>query len=590
MDANSDVSTGIKRFKVLTAAVASALCACAVNGGAFAEDTVKHLSDPTLYEYEATRELVALVNDAAELVQKKGEAAFEELRVPDSRWRQDEMYIIVLNPAGKTLVHPDPALEGHETLDLEDIHGRSVIRGIIDAATGTPGETAGWYHYEWPVPGQLLPRWKSTYVRLVETPSGEPLIVASGIYNDRMEKPFVVDMVASAVHEIEAQGEKAFEEFHDKRGPYRVKDAYIFVFDPSGVDLVNPAFPNLEGRNLFGLKDTQGKELIREMFQVVESQGEGWVEYMWPKPGDSVSTQKSAYVTKASLGDDWVLVGSGVYLADAPQVAPDPNKLSAPQLTSLVREAASVFERQGEDAYPEFRDKSSKWFRDDTYFFVWTMDGRRVFHAADPSIEGQDASGAKDSLGRPYGKMLLDVAAGTPGEGWVHYIYPEPGSLFPVWKSTFVKRVRFPSGKDHLIGAGIYNLKMDEAFITDLVDRAAALVAEEGEGAFPELRDQTGPFVFMDTYVFVTAPDGTGLVNPGHPSMEGVNIIDLRDAEGNLIAGRYIPAALEHGSAWVDYQWYKPGDNTVSLKRTYVRSVQADGETLVVGSGYYPES
>ena len=61
-------------------------------------------------------------------------------------------------------------------------------------------------------------------------------------------------------------------------------------------------------------------------------------------------------------------------------------------------------------------------------------------------------------------------------------------------------------------------MKMDEKFIADVVARASKLVEKEGERAFSQLRDKAGPFVFMDTYVFVGRADGTELVNPGQPS------------------------------------------------------------------------
>jgi len=73
-----------------------------------------------------------------------------------------------------------------------------------------------------------------------------------------------------------------------------------------------------------------------------------------------------------------VLVGSGVYLADAPKAVPAAKKMTASELMTLVREGAAVFERHGEKVYAEFRKQGSKWFRDDTYFFVWAMDGTRV--------------------------------------------------------------------------------------------------------------------------------------------------------------------------------------------------------------------
>jgi signal transduction histidine kinase len=540
-----------------------------------------------LYQYKDTLELIQLVKDAAELVRSKGEAAFGDFRVLDSRWRHEETYVFVLDPKGNMLVHPDPTMEGRNELDLKDINGKSVIKGLLAAAMTSSGKPEGWYHYQWSVPDGLLPRWKSSYVQLVTAPSGNSYVVSSGMYNDRMERVFVVDMVKDAIELIKEKGVAAFPLFHDPTGPFMAKDAYIFVFDMKGIDLVNPGFPNLEGRNLLDLKDTQGKQLIREMFEVVQASGSGWVDYMWPKPGESASTQKSAYVSKAKMGGQWVLVGCGVYLADAPKAAPAAKKMTAPELMALVREGAAVLESQGEKAYAQFREPGSKWFCDDTYFFVWTTDGTRVFHAANPAGEGRNEASMKDIIGRPIGKMILDAAGSPSGEGWIHYMYPEPGDIFPTWKSTFVKRVTFPSGKPHIIGCGIYNMQMDRAFIEDIVNRAAALIAERGKNAFGQLRDRTGPFVFMDTYVFVDNTDGIELVNPVFPSLEGKNLVDLRDLTGKAVIKEQIAAASKDGSAWLDLYWYKPGQNTPAHKRTFVRKVQSGPDTYIVGAGIY---
>jgi signal transduction histidine kinase len=541
------------------------------------------------YEYEETRALVAVVDAAAALVQRQGDAAFADFRVSDSRWRQGEAYVFVLDADGNMLVHPDPAMEGKNQLELKDVAGRPIVRGLIDAATAVAGKPAGWYHYQWPVPAGLLPRWKSSYVRRVDAPSGHRYIVGSGVYNDRMERAFIVDAVAAAVAQIEKQGEAAFPLLHDATGPFIAKDAYVFVIDPQGKDLVNPAFPNLEGRSLLDLTDTEGKLLIREMLEVVDARGSGWVDYMWPKPGESVSTQKSAYVSRATFGGKTVIVGSGVYLADAPKAAAAGATLTANELTALVREGGAVLEQRGERAYADFRQKGSKWFHDDTYFFVWSNDGTLEFHAPDPGIEGRNDSGIEDIHGRPFGRMILKAVATPAGEGWVHYMYPQPGDIFPTWKSSFVKRVTFPSGAEHIIGCGIFNMQMDRAFIEDVVNRAADLVAARGRDAFAELRDKNGPFVFMDTYVFVDSPDGVELVNPGQPSLEGTNMLGVTDLKGKRLVDEYIAAAMRDGSAWVQYYWYKPGSNEPAPKHTFVKTVQSGGETFIVGSGFYGE-
>jgi signal transduction histidine kinase len=281
------------------------------------------------------------------------------------------------------------------------------------------------------------------------------------------------------------------------------------------------------------------------------------------------------------------MVGCGVDLADAPKEAPTPGKSTAPELMTLVREAAAVLEERGEQAYPEFRKQGSRWFHDDTYLWVVTTSGVMPLNAAEPELEGMDTTGRRDIVGRPFGRMIQEVGAGPSGEGWVHYLYTKPGGLFPTWKSTFVKRVTFPSGTPHIVGCGIYDMQMDRAFIEDVVGRAAALVAERGSAAFGELRDRTGPFVFMDTYVFVQSIDGTKLVNPAQPSLEGRNLIDFEDLKGKPIVREEIEAAIKDGSAWVDCYWYRPGDNTPARKATYVRKVQSGPDTYIVGSGIY---
>lgn len=195
-------------------------------------------------------------------------------------------------------------MEGKNELDQNDINGKPVIKGLIDAVTALAGKPEGWYHYEWPVPGWLFLRWKSTYGRLVMAPSGKRYIIASGMYDDRMEKPFVVDLVKDAVGQMEKNGAATFPLFRDPASRFIAKDAYIFVVAPNGVVLVDPGFPNLEGRNLTDVTDTQGKQPIREMLKIVQTTGSGWIYYM----------QKSTYVTKAKMGNGWVLVGCGVYL------------------------------------------------------------------------------------------------------------------------------------------------------------------------------------------------------------------------------------------------------------------------------------
>lgn len=538
---------------------------------------------------DSTQQLMKLVRDAGELVRSQGEAAFKEFRKPGSRWRQGETYIFVIDRQGNMIVHADPEMENKNQIDLKDINGKPIIRGLIRAATAHPEKQEGWYHYEWPMPDKILPRWKSSFVEVVKTPEGKEYIIGSGMYNDQMEKEFVTDLVDDAVTQIEKSGKAAFKDFYDPTGPFLVKDTYIFVMDTSGVELVNPAFRNLEGRSLMNVKDTEGKLMVKEMFEAIEKDSAAWINYMWPKPGDNLSTQKSAYVKKAKMDDTWVLVGAGVYLANAPRVTAKNKGITPNDLKNFVKSAAAKLEKEGEKAFPDFRKKDSQWYKGDKYLFVWDLNGKRVFHAADPSIEGDTVDGTKDALGRPYGKMFLETASSPAGEGWVHYMYPEPGDIFPTWKSSYIQRVTFPSGEKYLVGSGIYNMKMDKVLIEDMVNQATTLIENNGRKAFDELRNKKGPYYFMDTYIFITSPDGKELVNPAQPTLEGQNLIHMKDLQEKQVVQQEIDLAMQKGSGWVEASWFKPGTNDPAPKMTFVKKVAANGETFIVGSGYYPD-
>lgn len=553
-------------------------------------DTIKaNVASNESFEQDSVQFIKRLVKDAVELVRTRGEAAFDEFRESNGRWRQGDKYIFVLDKDGHMLVHPDPRMENKNQLNLKDVNGKPVVKGLLSAVTSLPEKTEGWFHYQWPVPQGIIPRWKSSFVQLARSPAGKEYIIGSGIYDDQMNKEFVVDLVEDAAGHIEKEGVKAFQQFYDPAGAFLVKDTYIFVLDSTGVDLVNPGFRNLEGRNLMDLKDSEGKLLVREMFKAVEKNNAAWMDYMWPKPGDNRSIQKSTYVKKVSLDSGWVLIGAGVYLADVPVTGRRRENLSPFDLKNFVTDAAAKLEQEGEAAFEEFRMQDWHWFDGSKYLFVWNLDGKRKFHAANPSLEGEPAKATVDALGRPYGKMFLETASSDAGKGWVHYMFPEPGDIFPAWKSSYIIRVTFPSGEEHLVGSGIYRMKMDEFLIEEMVYQAAALIQNKGREAFELLRDKKGPFYFMDTYIFVTSSNGTELVNPAQPFLEGKNLLDLKDLNGKSVVKEEISLALDHGNGWLDSSWFRPGTNTPAPKRIFVKRVKANGETFIVGSGFYPE-
>jgi methyl-accepting chemotaxis protein len=89
---------------------------------------------------------------------------------------------------------------------------------------------------------------------------------------------------------------------------------YLWINDTDGVMIMHPIKPALNGKNTSGLKDPTGKAFFQSMLDVVAKDGEGYVDYMWPKPGHEEPVPKISYV-KGFPDWKWI-VGSGVYVDD----------------------------------------------------------------------------------------------------------------------------------------------------------------------------------------------------------------------------------------------------------------------------------
>ncbi|ELE2167367.1 methyl-accepting chemotaxis protein [Vibrio fluvialis] len=91
-------------------------------------------------------------------------------------------------------------------------------------------------------------------------------------------------------------------------------DDYFWINDLTPTMVMHPFKPQLDGKALSGIQDPNGKALFVDMANLARDQGEGFVYYLWPKPGAEVAVEKVSYV-KLFKPWGWV-VGSGVYIDD----------------------------------------------------------------------------------------------------------------------------------------------------------------------------------------------------------------------------------------------------------------------------------
>jgi cytochrome c len=120
-------------------------------------------------------------------------------------------------------------------------------------------------------------------------------------------------LVNKAAALIDKNGKAAFAEFRKKDSEWWFGTTYLFAYDIDLNVLLNPAFPKREGTNPRGEKDANGKALHDEFLKVVQTKGSGWVDYVFPKPGQTQTSQKWSYVKAMTVDGKPGIVGAGFY-------------------------------------------------------------------------------------------------------------------------------------------------------------------------------------------------------------------------------------------------------------------------------------
>jgi methyl-accepting chemotaxis protein len=91
-------------------------------------------------------------------------------------------------------------------------------------------------------------------------------------------------------------------------------DGYFWVNDSRPYMVMHPVKPELDGTDLSGNADPNGKKLFVEMAETVKRDKAGYVDYVWPKPGSEDPVAKLSYVAGFAPWD-WI-VGTGIYIED----------------------------------------------------------------------------------------------------------------------------------------------------------------------------------------------------------------------------------------------------------------------------------
>jgi len=129
------------------------------------------------------------------------------------------------------------------------------------------------------------------------------------IANDYGSPAEAVAMVKKAGLLIRVEGPAAYAKISDPHGPFVDRDMYVYVTNMQGVILAHGATPKVIGKDIMDIQDGKGKFVMKEILQLANGKGQGWVDYQWPNTINKAIEAKSTYIEK--VGN--VVVACGIF-------------------------------------------------------------------------------------------------------------------------------------------------------------------------------------------------------------------------------------------------------------------------------------
>jgi len=199
-------------------------------------------------------------------------------------------------------------------------------------------------------------------------------------------------------------------------------DNYVWINDMHPTMVMHPIATQLNGKDLSGYEDPNGKKLFVEMVKVAREQGEGMVDYLWKKPGEDEAKPKVSYVRLVpELG--WI-IGTGSWIEDITA------RLKAEALAQIGKMRLA----------------------DGNYLWVNDMHPTMVMHPIKPALDGQDLTDFKDTKGKRLFVEMVE-AVKDDGQGFVEYWWGKPDKEGDFPKVSHVKLFK-PWG--WILGMGVY--------------------------------------------------------------------------------------------------------------------------------------
>ncbi len=219
-----------------------------------------------------------------------------------------------------------------------------------------------------------------------------------------------------------------------------------------------------------------------------------------------------------------------------------------------------------------FSQRRSDDFRyGDLYIVVYDLKGRIVADGGNVDNIGRRMLDAKDEDGFEYVKNMLKR---TTKQGiWIN------AKIKGSFQSTFAQKIDLGVGQ-YVITSNYYPVSKSETMILLVQSGASFLKANPRERAFEQFVKQGGKFRRGDLELVVVDTSGLCYAYGNDYDLIWRNIFDIKDERGKPFIKAFINES-QHGSITIKTHMNQ------ATKYNYVMSVEKDGKTYVISSGYY---
>ena len=202
------------------------------------------------------------------------------------------------------------------------------------------------------------------------------------------------------------------------------KTGYFWTNDFDAVVLIHPINQKLNNQNMHDYKDPNGKQIFKEFAELAKKEKEGFVSYVWPKPGFDKPQEKVSFV-KLFKPYNWV-IGTGEYVDN---------------ITTKIQEEA-------------LKTISEMRYANNDYFWINDSNPKMIMHPMNQKLNGTDLSTYADPYGTKLFVEMAKVANAKSQGGLVKYYWDKPNKPNdPKAKFSYVQKF---GPWDWIIGTGAY--------------------------------------------------------------------------------------------------------------------------------------